>query len=75
MAGWNFADAWEVVARKVPDAQCQVQGERRVTWREFDRRANGVARLLLDRGVQEQAVPAAVAGEMIHATIIRPETS
>jgi fatty-acyl-CoA synthase len=52
--GWNFADAWEVVARKIPDAQCQVQGARRVTWGEFDRRANGVARTLLDRGAVEQ---------------------
>jgi fatty-acyl-CoA synthase len=54
MPGWNFADAWEVVARQVPDAQAQVQGDRRVTWGEFDRRANGVARLLLDRGAAEQ---------------------
>jgi 3-oxocholest-4-en-26-oate---CoA ligase len=54
MPGWNFADAWEVAARKVPDAQCQVQGDRRVTWREFDRRANGIAAFLLDSGVNEQ---------------------
>jgi fatty-acyl-CoA synthase len=52
--GWNLADAWETVARKIPDAQCQVQGPRRVTWGEFDRRANGVARTLLDRGAVEQ---------------------
>jgi acyl-CoA synthetase (AMP-forming)/AMP-acid ligase II len=54
MPGWNFADAWEVVATQVPDAQCQVQGDRRITWREFNRRANGVARFLLDAGAQEQ---------------------
>jgi fatty-acyl-CoA synthase len=54
MPGWNFADAWEIVARKIPDAQCQVQGDRRVTWGEFDRRANGIARTLLDRGAKEQ---------------------
>jgi len=54
MPGWNFADAWELVARKIPDAPCQVQGDRRVTWGEFDRRANGVARTLLDRGAKEQ---------------------
>ena len=54
MPGWNFADAWEVAARKIPDAQCQVQGSRRVSWQEFDRHANGIARLLLDRGVDEQ---------------------
>jgi fatty-acyl-CoA synthase len=54
MPGWNFADVWEIVARKLPDAQCQVQGDRRVTWAEFDRRANGIARTLLDRGAVEQ---------------------
>ena len=46
MPGWNFADAWEVVAQQVPDAPAQVQGDRRISWRDFDRRANGVAQAL-----------------------------
>ena len=50
MPGWNFAEVWEVVAEQIPDAQAQVHGDRRVTWAEFDRRANGVAATLLDRG-------------------------
>jgi 3-oxocholest-4-en-26-oate---CoA ligase len=54
MPGWNFADVWEVIAEQIPDAPCQVQGDRRVTWAEFDRRADGVARTLLDRGAVEQ---------------------
>jgi fatty-acyl-CoA synthase len=54
MPGWNFADVWEVVAQQVPDAQAQVQGDRRITWAEFDRRANGIAQALLDAGVEEQ---------------------
>jgi fatty-acyl-CoA synthase len=54
MPGWNFADVWEVIAEQIPDAPCQVQGDRRVSWGEFDRRANGVARTLLDRGAVEQ---------------------
>ena len=54
MSGWSFADVWETVARQVPDAPAQVQGDRRIPWSEFDRRANGVARALLDAGVQEQ---------------------
>ncbi len=54
MSGWSFADVWEVVAAQLPDAPAQIQGDRRVTWREFDRRANGVAQHLLDAGVQEQ---------------------
>jgi 3-oxocholest-4-en-26-oate---CoA ligase len=54
MPGWNFADAWEVVAQQVPAAPAQVQGDRRISWSEFDRRANGVAQALLDAGVAEQ---------------------
>jgi acyl-CoA synthetase (AMP-forming)/AMP-acid ligase II len=54
MPGWNFADVWETVARQVPDAPALVHGDRRISWADFDRRANGVARTLLDRGAQEQ---------------------
>lgn len=54
MSGWNFADVWEAVARRLPDAPAQAHGDQRVTWREFDGRADGVARALLDRGAQEQ---------------------
>jgi fatty-acyl-CoA synthase len=53
MSGWNFAEVWEVVAEKIPDAPAQVQGDRRFTWGEFDRRANGVARTLLEAGAKE----------------------
>jgi acyl-CoA synthetase (AMP-forming)/AMP-acid ligase II len=54
MSGWSFADVWEVVAEQLPDAPAKIQGDRRVTWREFDRRANGIAQHLIDAGVQEQ---------------------
>jgi 3-oxocholest-4-en-26-oate---CoA ligase len=54
MAGWNFADLWEAIASRLPDALAQLQGERRHTWSEFDRRADGLARHLLDGGAQHQ---------------------
>ncbi len=54
MNGWNFADVWEIVASRIPDETAQIQGDRRCTWAEFDRRADGVARFLLDAGVAEQ---------------------
>ncbi|MEJ7845800.1 MAG: acyl-CoA synthetase [Acidimicrobiales bacterium] len=54
MAGWNFAEVWEAVSRRIPDAPAQAHGDQRVSWREFDRRADGVARTLLDRGAREQ---------------------
>ena len=52
--GWNFADVYEVVAEQLPDATCQVQGTRRVAWGEFDRRADGIAKVLLDAGAARQ---------------------
>ena len=54
MAGWNYAEIWETVASQIPDAQAQVHGDRRHTWREFDERANGVAHALLDADTVEQ---------------------
>ena len=54
MPGWNFADVWETVAQQVPDAPAQVHGDRRISWGDFDRRANGVAQALLDAGLAEQ---------------------
>ena len=54
MPGWNFAEVWEVVAEALPDAPAQVQGDRRFTWREFDRRADGIAQALLEAGAEQQ---------------------
>jgi fatty-acyl-CoA synthase len=54
MAAWNFATLWEIAADAAPEHAAVVQGDRTVSWRDFDRRADGVARLLLDRGAQAQ---------------------
>ena len=54
MAGWNFADVWETVADTAPDAPAQVQGDRQIAWGALDRRADGIARTLLDAGAVEQ---------------------
>ncbi len=54
MPGWNFAEIWEVCATKLPDALAQRQGDRELTWQQFDQRANGIARALLDAGAAEQ---------------------
>jgi len=52
---WNFAEVFEAVAQKVPDRPALVHGERVVTWREFDRRANALAADLLDAGLTHQS--------------------
>ena len=54
MTAWNFGDVWETVADMVPDSPAQTHGTRTVTWREFDHRADNVARWLLERGALHQ---------------------
>ncbi len=53
-SGWNLANVFETIADQIPDALAQHQGDRTFTWAEFDRRADGVARALLDAGFGEQ---------------------
>jgi acyl-CoA synthetase (AMP-forming)/AMP-acid ligase II len=52
---WNFADVWETVAEVHPDAPALIQGTTHRAWRDFDRRANGVAASLLEAGLGQQA--------------------
>jgi fatty-acyl-CoA synthase len=52
--GWNIADICEALAGAIPDALAVVQGDRRVSWRDFDRRAGGVAATLLAAGLGHQ---------------------
>jgi fatty-acyl-CoA synthase len=52
--GWNYADIWERIAERIPDAPALAQGDVRRTWAEFDHRADGIARTLLDAGVDRQ---------------------
>jgi acyl-CoA synthetase (AMP-forming)/AMP-acid ligase II len=59
MSAWAYADIWESIAAAVPDRPAQIQGERVVTWGQFDRRANAVARFLLDSGLTHQSKLAA----------------
>jgi fatty-acyl-CoA synthase len=54
MSDLSFADIWEQIADTFPDAQAQIHGDRRYTWAEFDKRADGVAQALLDLGVERQ---------------------
>ena len=51
---WNFSDSWEAIARAVPDSPAQFARVGHWTWSEFDRRANGIARALIDGGARHQ---------------------
>ena len=51
---WNFADAWESVAQRLPDAPAQQYNDDVYTWADFNQRANGIAQTFLNAGVQQQ---------------------
>jgi 3-oxocholest-4-en-26-oate---CoA ligase len=51
---WNFADIWETVADRVPRANALLHSDRRITWQEMDRRADGIAATLLELGLGHQ---------------------
>ena len=54
MTDWNYADVWEAVADIQPDLVAITQGERNLTWADFDSGADGIAQFLLDLGVARQ---------------------
>ncbi len=54
MGNWNFADIWETVADELPDAPCLIHGDDHRSWREVDRRADGVAQHQIDAGLERQ---------------------
>lgn len=56
---WTFADVWEAIAAAQPERPAVIQGDRTITWAEFDRRADALAQHLIDRGLTRQAKVAA----------------
>ncbi len=52
---WNIADLFEAVAARVPERPGQVQGDRVISWGEFDRRANALANDLVAVGLTHQS--------------------
>ncbi|HET6792844.1 MAG TPA: acyl-CoA synthetase [Acidimicrobiales bacterium] len=59
MTSWTFADVWEAIAAAQPDRPAHIQGERVVTWRQFDARADALAAHLVAAGLGHQAKVAA----------------
>jgi 3-oxocholest-4-en-26-oate---CoA ligase len=55
VSDWNFAEVLEVVAGSRPGGPALAQGERRVSWSDFDRRADGFASGLLAGDLGRQA--------------------
>lgn len=59
MEVWNYANLWESVAAATPDRPALIHGERVIGWGEFDARANGLARGLVEAGLTHQSKVAA----------------
>jgi acyl-CoA synthetase (AMP-forming)/AMP-acid ligase II len=47
----HFGQIWELVADAVPDAPAVVQGERRISWRDYEQRAARLAAAFQDAGL------------------------
>ncbi|HEY4893678.1 MAG TPA: AMP-binding protein, partial [Reyranella sp.] len=56
---WSYANVWEPIAAAIPDRPAQIQGDRMLSWADFDRRANALARRFLDLGLTRQSKVAA----------------
>ena len=54
MTEFAFADVWEEVANARGDGPAQVQGSRRFSWTELDRRADALAAAFLASGARRQ---------------------
>jgi 3-oxocholest-4-en-26-oate---CoA ligase len=54
VTSWNFADIWEVNSAVLGGQLAMSHGSNRVTWHDFERRANGVAAHLLSAGLGHQ---------------------
>jgi len=55
---WNFAQVWEAIADIQGDQPALVQGERRISWREFDQHADSLASWFLENGLTHQGTVA-----------------
>jgi 3-oxocholest-4-en-26-oate---CoA ligase len=55
MAVWNYADIWERIVEVQPERPAIHQGERTVSWEQFDRQADALAKALVDAGLSQQS--------------------
>jgi acyl-CoA synthetase (AMP-forming)/AMP-acid ligase II len=59
VSSWTFADVWEAIAGVQPERPAFIQGDRVVTWAQFDARADALAAHLIAAGLDRQAKVAA----------------
>lgn len=56
---WTFAEVWEAIAAAQPDSPALTQGDRTVTWRQFDAHADALAAHFIESRMRRQAKVAA----------------
>src|ERR1700761_889064 len=56
---WTFADVWEAIPAVQPDYPAHIQGDRTITWSEFDARADALAAHFIASGMSRQGKVAA----------------
>ena len=59
MSSWTFADVWEAIAAVQPDLAAHIQGDRIISWADFDARADALAAYFIAQGLDHQAKVAA----------------
>ena len=59
MRSWTFADVWEAIAATQPEHPAFIQGDRVLTWADFDARADALAAHMIAAGLDRQAKVAA----------------
>jgi acyl-CoA synthetase (AMP-forming)/AMP-acid ligase II len=59
MGSWTFADVWEAIAASQPARPANIQGDRVLSWSQFDARADALAAHLIAAGLGHQAKVAA----------------
>ncbi|HEX3364610.1 AMP-binding protein, partial [Phenylobacterium sp.] len=59
MSSWTFADVWEAIAAVQPERPANIQGDRVLTWADFDARADALAAHFIARDLSRQAKVAA----------------
>jgi acyl-CoA synthetase (AMP-forming)/AMP-acid ligase II len=59
VTAWNFAEVWEAIAAAQPDHPAHIQGDRTITWGEFDARADALAAHFIAKGMTHQGKVAA----------------
>jgi len=56
---WTIADVWEAIAKAQPERPALIQGERVISWAQFDARSDALAAHFIARGMSRQGKMAA----------------